>query len=163
VSRKAKPVPFMLDAPPRGSWEFLGPEGRAPRPAIRFNLDAPAPEADAIRVAHAAIKTARHPARRRGDMEADGAAALAAAPRAHAKRPWTVRFYYLSMGDETLAADFHGYTEAEAAELAERHRGSVRVWRADGKIPEPEVRAGYRLVLFPSEYLAVVPDAGGPA
>lgn len=151
--RKIKPDPYV--PPARGAWEHLPPDGPKGRAQIRFNFNVPAAEVDAIRLAHAAIKTARRPARRRGDMEAAGAAVLADPPREHAKRPWTVRLFYTSQGNEPLAADFHGYTEAEAHTHAGRWG---RCWRADGKTPTPDVPGGYRLVTFPSEYLAITPD-----
>ena len=47
-------------------------------------------------------------------LEKEGSRALTTTNKTAPKRPWTVRIYYVSMGDERCYAEFTGLTEAEA-------------------------------------------------
>jgi hypothetical protein len=106
---------------PEIPWRFLGPEGHRARPAVRFVFDVePARQLDLLAKLEAVGPHRDRRAHVRS-LEANGKSTLEAREEAKPKRPWFVRFYYVSDAGEKLAATFGGLTEPDAARLASVH------------------------------------------
>lgn len=168
---RRKTAPFI--PPPRAARQ-IELAGAPPRLKVHFYTSpdhhgdhAPLVEAQqrvesALRalIAHPTIhrrKQRRDPAVARALLDAHGAAAFTDLDEAPGPlMTWAVRLYYRSEGDETLAAEFGGLSDARAEALAAEHGGEC--WNASPRLTEdgiwelpPPVKLGARVVIWPSE------------
>ena len=129
--------------PACSEWRFIGPESHRSRPAVRFVVGlAPARQGELFA---SMSKLPRMTRAQRRPLESVGRRVLESRTEPRAKRPWVVRWYYESQAGEHLAAEFGGFTEAEAADaIAPFTKGQVEAFPAarEHDLPCPGLAEG---------------------